>query len=221
MVMKQRYGASMMGKFLRHELDRYLRGRGLARKREQPLARVEGDGYIHYNKGSLVMYALQDQIGEDVVNGVLRRLLERHRFRAAPYPTTEDLVRELVVAAPSARTLVDDLFEQITLYDNHVVKATVRHLGDDEHEVHIEALAKKLHADELGAEKEVPLHDLIDVGALDETGHVLALQKVSVTDPRVDVTLKVRGVVAKAGIDPRNMLIDRKPDDNVAEVLRE
>lgn len=53
-----------MRRFLRYELDRYLSGRGGEAIEEQPLARVEGQQYIHYNKGSLVFYRLRDEIGE-------------------------------------------------------------------------------------------------------------------------------------------------------------
>ena len=39
---------------------------------ELPLDRVENQRYIHYRKGSLVMYLLQERIGEDAVNRALR-----------------------------------------------------------------------------------------------------------------------------------------------------
>ena len=47
-----------MRRFLSYELDRYLLSRGMERKREVPLVKVENQPYIHYQKGSLVMYAL-------------------------------------------------------------------------------------------------------------------------------------------------------------------
>jgi len=87
--------------------------------------------------------------------------------------------------------------------------------------VYIEAFAKKLRADELGAESEVQLDDFIEVGVLDGQRNVLAVQKVHVTGERVDVTMKVHGDAVQAGIDPRSMLIDRKPDDNVMPLARE
>ena len=34
--------------------------------------RVENQQYIHYNKGSLVMYLLQDRLGEAAVNRAIR-----------------------------------------------------------------------------------------------------------------------------------------------------
>jgi aminopeptidase N len=222
MVMKRAKGEGAMRKFLQYELYRYLRGRGLAKKREQPLGLVESEGYIHYNKGSLAMYAIQDAIGEEAVNGALRDLLQTYGGKGAPYPTSRDLAQRLRAVAPEElRYLIDDLFDTITLYDNHVVKATIKDICQDEHEVHIEALAKKLRADELGTEKEVPLGDFIEVGVLDAKGNVIAAQKTLVRDNHVDVTMKVHGDAVQAGIDPRSMLIDRKPEDNVMPLARD
>ena len=48
MVMKKTISPEMMQKFLKYELDSYLRGRSVERKKEQPLNMVEGQGYIHY-----------------------------------------------------------------------------------------------------------------------------------------------------------------------------
>jgi len=59
------------------------------------------------------------------------------------------------------------------------------------------------------------------VGVLDVQRNVVAVQKVHVTGERVDVTMKVHGDAVHAGIDPRSMLIDRKPDDNVMPLTRE
>ena len=54
MVMKHMYGPDMIRKFLKYELDTYLRGRGGETIEELPLERVENQPYIHYQKGSLV-----------------------------------------------------------------------------------------------------------------------------------------------------------------------
>ena len=81
-----------MKKFLRFELDQYLRGRGTERNEENPLYKVDpNQGYIHYNKGAMVMYALQDYIGEDKVNEAIRDFLKVYAFKGPPYPTSLDL----------------------------------------------------------------------------------------------------------------------------------
>jgi aminopeptidase N len=72
MVMKKLYGEDKIRRFLKFELDRYLRSRGGEVIEELPLARVENQQYIHYQKGSLAMYLLQERLGEDAVNRALR-----------------------------------------------------------------------------------------------------------------------------------------------------
>lgn len=69
MVMEQEYGRDIMRRFLRYEMDSYLRSRGMEMLKERPLRRVEANqGYIHYRKGSVVMYQLKEVIGEERVN---------------------------------------------------------------------------------------------------------------------------------------------------------
>jgi aminopeptidase N len=82
MVMKKKYGEAKMQKFLDYELDRYLVGRSTEQKKELPLGRVENQPYIHYRKGSLVMYALADYIGEDNLNRAIRAFATSTRSRA-------------------------------------------------------------------------------------------------------------------------------------------
>jgi aminopeptidase N len=81
MVMKRKYGAEKMQRFLQYELDRYLIGRSGEQKKELPLARVENQPYIHYRKGSLVMYALQDYIGEENLNRAIREFRDEYAFK--------------------------------------------------------------------------------------------------------------------------------------------
>lgn len=75
MVMKHLYGEDKIRRFLKYELDNYLRSRGSERIEELPLDRVENQPYIHYRKGAVVMYLLQNRFGEDRVNAMLRTLI--------------------------------------------------------------------------------------------------------------------------------------------------
>jgi ABC-2 type transport system permease protein len=64
------------------------------------------------------MYTLREHLGEQAVNGVLRRFLEKHRGGGPPYPVAHDLVAELRAVTPdSLRYLLTDMFETITLWD--------------------------------------------------------------------------------------------------------
>ena len=66
MVMERIHGRDLMRKFLRYEMDLYLRFRGQERLRERPLAAVEDrQFYVFYNKGAVAFYYLKEMIGED------------------------------------------------------------------------------------------------------------------------------------------------------------
>jgi hypothetical protein len=98
------------------------------------------------------------------------------------------------------------------------VAASARKLPDGRYEVTLVANANKVRADELGAEKDVPLRDYIYVGVDDREGRPLVRQRLLVERKHLSVTMVVQGRPAKAGIDPDNKLIDRKPSDNLIDI---
>jgi hypothetical protein len=165
------------------------------------------------------MYQLQDIVGEDRINAVLRGLLQRYGDRPGPYPSVTALVDGLRAAVPPDQLyLVDDLFDAIVLYDNRALSATAKRRADGRYEVVLEVHAAKMKADELGAEKEAPLADLIDIGIDDRDGKPLLRERHRIDRRETRYTLVVSGKPARAGIDPDNKLIDRKPDDNMIAV---
>lgn len=85
MVLKHEYGPLHMRKFLKHELDRYLQGRNLSSKKESPLAWNNLEEYVHYCKGSLAFYALEDQFGEKWLNEVLQNYVKDVAFQQPPF----------------------------------------------------------------------------------------------------------------------------------------
>ncbi|WP_164014140.1 ABC transporter permease/M1 family aminopeptidase [Pyxidicoccus trucidator] len=218
MVMKHRYGAKKMKRFLKFELDRYLMGRAMERKKEVPLSRVENQPYIHYQKGSLVMYALQDFIGEERVNRALKRYVEKVRFRGPPYTGSSELLGFLrEETPPEYQYLLEDLFETITLYDNRAVSATMRKNAQGTWDVTVKVMAKKYRSDDKGTQTELDFNDWMDVGALDEKGEALFLEKRKVPKGESEITFTVPVKPAEVGVDPLNVLIDRTGNDNVTE----
>jgi len=224
-VMEKRYGASHARKFLRHELDTYLRGRSTERIREQPLMRTENQPYIHYYKGSLALYALRDYIGEEAMNRGLRAYIENHAYEEAPYSTSREFLGYLRAETPdSLQYVFEDLFETITLWDNRVDEVTVTERSDGRFAVNIDFTARKVRADSLGNETEIPMADYIDVGVFgppeagNTLGTPLSVYKILVSSGESSVEIVVDEQPFKAGIDPYNKLIDRVPDDNVKDV---
>ena len=219
MVMKQKFGAAKMRRFLAYELNGYLQGRAFEQKKELPLSRVENQPYIHYRKGSLVMYALADYIGEDKLNRAIRIFRDAHAFKGPPYPSSSELIARIrEVTPPELQYLIGDLFEKIVVYDNRAVSATMKPLAGGRWEVTMKVVAKKRVADALGKESDVPLDDLIDIGVIDANGDAIAVEKKRVTGEEATFTMTVDKRPVKAGIDPLNKLIDRRPGDNAIVV---
>lgn len=225
MVMEDKYGETYMQRFLEFELDSYLQGRGGELIEELPLYLVENQPYIHYRKGSVVLYALKDYIGEDNINLALSRFLDKYAFKGAPFPTTLDLIEEIrAVAGPEHQTLIADLVERIVLFDLRVVSSSMTETADGRYEVEVEVAARKFEADGEGLESETPMSNWIDIGVLGEkspetdVAEVIFLEKREVTGGNQRFTIVVDKKPVSVGIDPLNKLIDRDPSDNVQTI---
>ncbi len=223
MVMEKEFGRDMMRKFLAYEMDNYLRSRGSETLKEQPLLTVEANqGYVHYRKGSVVMYYLREMIGEERVNAALRELLAEFGYAGPPYPTSQDLVNALKKQTPEEyQYLLADLFEKITLFENRTLAATYSERPDGKFDVQLEVEIKKMQADEEGQQTEVPADDWIEVGALSKPakgkkyGGTLHRERLKMISGKHTFAFVVDEVPDKVGVDPFSLLIDRIPDDNV------
>ncbi|MDO7875924.1 M1 family aminopeptidase [Hymenobacter sp. ASUV-10] len=226
MTAKHEFTPAHMQQFMRRELDRYLRGRRQERQKERPLMLVEHQPYIHYYKGGMVFYALQDYIGEDKLNGALKAFLNKSRYQHRPYPNTADLMSYIRQATPdSLQYLLRDMFETITLYKNELKTASYTPRPDGRYDVSLTIKAEKVRADSLGNETTVPLADYLEVGvfgpdqeqaeAWDVRGKPLVLRKIKLTQPETTLHFVVNEKPAKAGVDPYQKLIDRYYYDNV------
>ena len=153
LLMEKTFGRDNIRKFLRSQLDGYLAGRGREAKAEQPLMLVENQPYIHYNKGSLALYALRDLIGDEAMNRALRRFVADKAFQKPPFTTSRELLGYLEAETPdSVRYILDDLFRTITLWDNAVEEGTVTKRADGKYDVTIAIRSAKFRADSLGNE---------------------------------------------------------------------
>ncbi len=221
MVMKQEKNDIEMKDFLKYDFDRYLRGRSSESIKELPLYQVENQGYIHYGKGSLILYALQDYIGEDSVNAALRSFLGEFRYKNPPYPNSYDFLKHLKPRVPdSLHYLINDWFKEITLYDLRVTDAEGEELDDGCYEVTLMLNVAKIKADTIGNETRVNPDDWIDVGlfADKDEKELLVVQRVKMNQESIELKLYTDKKPTKAAIDPRRMLIERVIDDNVKRI---
>lgn len=190
---------------------------------EVPLLRAT-DSFLTYRKGPFAMYALREYAGAGPVNTALRRLIERHSSGTPPLATTLDLYRELKAAIPqSFHSLLADLFEKNTFWELETQRVTAKQTGTGTWQVALDVKARKVVVDTAGVETEVPMDDLIEVGVFPAGGAgghgeplYLGMHRLRSGEQRITVTVGDRP--ARAGIDPRNLLIDVAGDDNFKEV---
>jgi len=242
MVMQQKYGKDYMHRVLRHFLDRYLRGRAGETRHEPPLALVQREPYVWYEKGGQILYTLADYIGEDKVDLALHNFLMNYRYANAtnqvdavdaaqgatamdhPYPDTRMLVDALHAQTPAEfQYLVDDGFNRIVLYDNKAISATSEKTPDGKYKVTLVVQARKAQADGNGVESPMPLADYIEIGVFSgkkDEEKPLYMKKEKFTEQNRTFTILVDQQPTRAGIDPYNKLIDRIADDNMIDVTK-
>jgi aminopeptidase N len=227
MVMKHLYGPDKIRRFLKYELDNYLRQRQTEVVEEVPLERVEDQPYIHYRKGAIAMYLLQERLSEAAVNRALARFLAGFRFKGAPYERSVDLVDEFRKEAktPEQQQLITDLFEKITLYDLKVMDAATRKDGDG-WTTTLTVAADKFYADGKGKETKAKLAEPIEIGLFTarpglgafSAKDVIVLGREPVRSGVQKIVLHSKAKPAFAGVDPYNFYVDRNSDDNVKDV---
>lgn len=228
MVMKDIYGEDQMRRFLKYELDNYLSSRGSEAIEELPLEKVENQGYIHYRKGAVVMYLLQDRLGEDRVNAMLSDLLDRYKFNGPPYAISTDVVDGFMGLARNdqERQLVEDVLRRITLYDLKVEEAETRELANGQWETVMTVEAIKLYADGEGNETESDFSDAIEVGVFTarpglgafDRSNVLLMERQDIKSGSQEIRVLTDDEPSYVGIDPYNKYVDRNSDDNVFEL---
>lgn len=246
-VLEHTHGKSKMRKFLKDALDKYLRSRTGERKRENALMYNDGQGYIRYQKGSLVFYALSDYLGEDTLNAALKRYVDKVKFQNPPYTTTIEMVDEIKAVTPdSLQYLIADMFETVTLYQNRIVEVESTELDNGQYEVTFTYEVSKYRNNDQGKRyfsdngldslnfqtddmrkplSSLPLDDYIYVGVFakandEDTDNEkeLYLEKVHITDIRNTMTMIVDEEPMEVGVDPYNMLIDTDSNNNRREL---
>ncbi|MFL6721512.1 MAG: ABC transporter permease/M1 family aminopeptidase [Sphingomonas sp.] len=227
MVMKHMYGPDKIRRFLKYELDNYLRGRQTEAVEEVPLERVENQAYIHYRKGAVAMYLLQERLGEAAVDRALARFDARFRFKGAPYLRSVDLMDEFRKEAktPEQQQLITDLFQKITLYDLKVTDAVTRKDRDGWTTV-LTVAGDKYYADGKGNETKARLAEPIEIGLFTarpglgafSATNVIVMGREPVRSGVQRITVHSKAKPLFAGVDPYNYYIDRNSDDNVKPV---
>ena len=230
MVLKERYGEAVMPKFLKYELDSYLRGRANESKFEKTLLDNDTQSYVWYRKGSNIMYTLQDYLTEDTLNLAFQRFLDDYALKnQPPYATSYDWYGYIKEVTPdSLQYFLEESFERITMYENKVVEVTSKANNTGTYDVTLQVEVKKLTYDGDGIVIDEPQEaSLIEIGVFGPDGTneygmtattPLYLKKMWLTPGIHEIKCTVKEAPLRAGIDPYHKLIDRISDDNITGV---
>lgn len=241
-ALEQNYSVPQRRRFLNKTLDIYLNGRKNEMAAERPLMFNEGlqKSYIPYQKGALVLNAMNKYLGDNLFNRAIRDFYQSKKMQDAPYTTSLEMVDFLRRVTPdSLQYLINDMFETVTFYDNKALDAKVKPLSDSKFEVEIEFSIRKYREDAdsvlttiqvadsvsmpPGSRSEnnysLPLADYIEIGLFaGDSAIYLRKHKISFVQNRL--TILVNKKPEKLIIDPDFLLIDKARMDNHLDILK-
>jgi ABC-type transport system involved in multi-copper enzyme maturation permease subunit len=220
MVLKEKYGAERLRRYLQYVHDNYLSGRSGETKEEQALYLNENQPYLNYSKGTLVMYALQDYIGEKAVNAAIGAFCRDFAYKSNPFPLSTNTLPYLRNAAPdSLNYLITDLFETITLYDNKII--STKQSYDKQAKVYrteITFSTDKARYDGRGNKSPIPVADYLDIAIYDaKEAKRLAGSTLRVTGGEQSISIASKEKPGKVILDPFFKLIDTNRNDNMKD----
>jgi ABC-type transport system involved in multi-copper enzyme maturation permease subunit len=190
-----------------------------------PLMRVY-NRYAAYRKGPFAMFALREYVGEGQVNDALRRMFDQYKSGESPLPTSRNLYAELKSVTPdSLQSLLADLFERNTYWELKTRRAVADSVGQGRWRITLDIDARKVVVDTRGTETEVPMNDVVEIGVYGAgdgetrgTSLYRRMHRVKAGAQRISIVVAAKPV--RAGIDPRNLLIDADPGDNMKDVTQ-
>jgi len=163
-----------------------------------------------------------------VFNAAVRKFVKATAYQDPPYTNSLEFLDHVREVMPeNLRYFIEDMFETITLYDNRVEEATFTRTDDGRYAVNLVYQSRKMRANGQGVETEIDHNDWVEIGVFGETDTdgeksetTLHLEKHRLNPGISEIEILVDEEPVRAGIDPRNLLIDRVPGDNLKTISR-
>jgi len=214
-VLEKSYGIGHLQQYVNflhsfYEMPRSLATASLLRANES---------FLYYRKGGLAMYALGKYLGKKKVNGALRNIIQKHNSGELPLPTTLDLYQGIQRVTPdSLNYLLHDLFKANTYWRLKTKQFAVEKTKAGNWQVMLKVQAQKVVVDNTGYENEVPMNDWLEVGIYEEgkgLNEPIYLQMHQIRSGEQTIKVTVPRKPERGGIDPNNLMIDLRIDDNI------
>ena len=245
-VLEHMYGKNRSVIFLKKALDIYLGKRNSETDIEKPLMYNDGlsKSFIPYQKGSIVMNAMSEYLGEEIFNGALNKYFMKERLQEAPYSTSSEMLSFIREFTPdSLMYLIKDMFETVTFYDNRILNVAASKLYDGKYKTGIEFEISKYRISESGVKiyenslgqaikysdresgrqiTSLPLKDYIEICIFTEqkisgkqTEELIFNNKYRICQIHNTISIITDDKPSKVSIDPFITLIDTDIRDNV------
>jgi hypothetical protein len=216
LLVEKKYGKEMFTDLRTREQYGYLFYHRRESRREHPLLYARDDNESGA-KTAIVLYGLQDLIGQDSLTSALKEFHDAWAFRRyPPYAGSEDLYRVLQKHVPdSFRYYLTDTWEKVCFYDNNIVEARTEPAAAGSYRLTVKVFVNKVYYD--SAKQEHPatgMKDYIDLGVYGEQHKELYLKKLLFSEGEHTIELLVPGKPVSVAIDPERKLMDRLPEDN-------
>ncbi len=212
-------------------IEQYLASRVMDSDDEPALANAGNQQYLVYNKANWVFWGLKQYMGEEAMQGAIRKFLNEYGSKGPTYPTTKQLIEYLRDAASEDyQQLITDYWERITFWELGMKDVAISG-SDGNYTVSLTATVdKKIATEETGKETSVTeidgedLNEWVEIGFYDKDpkdalgGDWIKLERVRITDLETPLTFTMPEKPTHIYIDPKRLLIERNVDDNMETV---
>lgn len=218
--MKTYFDDAALNKFLKNEAFKYISTRQKEQLEERPLAKVAHyQVQTFYQKGILMMNALENYIGKEKFQGVLRNFLNDYAYKAAPYPTTVDLVARIKAVTPdSLQYFVEDALEKIVFYEIEIKSAEYTRNPDFTYTVEAVVNVRKCEVNEWGEEVEVPCDDDVEICEKNAGGQVLYSKKMKLKAGENRLILTTDRKPSTLTVDPNYLIMTKEWERSSYEI---
>lgn len=216
MLFQKAQGREAVLEKVRQHTDIYLSSRSFSE--EPPLYKTTYETpHLPYDKGLIVMYQLQQLVGEKTINKALTSLLAKHRYPNPP-ADTRDLLQELYLVSPQrTHANIDELFKQVVLYHSKVEKALITKQTSKGYEVQFAGSVNKVWEDGKGKQISMHTESRVEVGLLTQDNQ-WQVRSFPVENGRVHGIFWSEQKPRSVTIDPNLRTLDSFPRDNEKEV---
>lgn len=202
----------------------YFGGRAFAPEPEPPLYLSRGQTYLAYGKNYISMLALRDLIGEEKVNLVLRKLIDRFRYNDEIRATSLDFLNLLYEELDEAyHSMIDDWFKRVITYDLAVKNVSYERLENGQFKVKALFSVNRFEQNEDGLETSISVDEPIQIGVFTKhpkyttDSSTLYLKPHQINSEEMSIEMIVEGQPRFIAIDP----FGSRPDKNLKNNIRE